>query len=165
MGDSHQRQGHKILLGVCKLLSPVRSWLCRHCSPTHHVDKKGCPLALGTLQCRAFEDLKSALCAAPLLIYPDPSLPYTVVSDASGDAAGGVLMQDQGEGLRPVAFMSRAFKPTEQQYSAYERELAAVAYCFIQWRHYLEGCPGGVTVVTDHKPLTLLMDQQVLSRS
>ena len=74
-------------------------------------------------------------------------------------------MQDQGEGLRPVAFMSRAFKPTAQRYSAYERELAAVAYCFIQCRHYLEGCPGGVTVVTDHKPLTLLMDQQVLSRS
>ena len=74
-------------------------------------------------------------------------------------------MQIQGEGLRPIAFMSRAFKPTEQRYSAYERELAAVAYCFIQWRHYLEGCPGGVTVVTDHKPLTLLMDQQVLSRS
>ena len=74
-------------------------------------------------------------------------------------------MQDQGEGLRPVAFMSRAFKPTEQRYSAYERELATVAYCFIQWRHYLEGCLGGVTVVTDHKPLTLLMDQQVLSRS
>ena len=74
-------------------------------------------------------------------------------------------MQDQGEGLRPVAFMSRAFKPTEQQYSAYERELVVVAYYFIQWRHYLEGCLGGVTVVTDHKPLTLLMDQQVLSRS
>ena len=61
--------------------------------------------------------------------------------------------------------MSRAFKSTEQRFSAYERELATVAYCFIQWRHYLEGCPGGVTVVTDHKPLTLLMDQQVLSRS
>ena len=74
-------------------------------------------------------------------------------------------MQEQGEGLRPVAFMSRAFKPTEQRYSAYERELAIVAYCFIQWRHYLEGCPGGVTVVINHKPLTLLMDQQVFSWS
>ena len=61
--------------------------------------------------------------------------------------------------------MSRALKPTGQWYSAYERELAAIAYCFIQWRHSLEGCPGGVTVMTDHKPLTLLMDQQVLSRS
>ena len=134
-------------------------------SPLTMLTKKDVQWHWGPLQRKAFEDLKSALCAAPLLIYPDPSLPYTVVSDASGDAAGGVLMQDQGEGLRPVAFMSRAFKPTEQRYSAYERELAAVAYCFIQWRHYLEGCPGGVTVVTDHKPLTLLMDQQVLSRS
>ena len=61
--------------------------------------------------------------------------------------------------------MSQAFKPTEQWYLAYERELAAVAYYFIQWRHYLEGCPRGVTVVIDHKPLTVLMDQQVLSRS
>ena len=43
--------------------------------------------------------------------------------------------------------MSRALKPTKQRYSAYERELAAIAYCFIQWRHYLEGCPGGVTVM------------------
>ena len=99
-----------------------------------------------------------------MLIFPDPKLPYTVVTDASGTAAGGVLMQDQGDNPRPIAFMSRAVKPTEQQYSAYERELAAIAYCFIQWRHYLEGCLGGVTVITNHQPLTHLMEQQVLSR-
>ena len=81
-----------------------------------------------------------------------------------GTAAGGVFMQDQGAGPRPIAFMSRALKPTEQRYLVYERELAAIAYCFIQWRHYLEGCPGGVTVITDHQPLTHLMEQQVLSR-
>ena len=71
-------------------------------------------------------------------------------------------MQDHGDGLRPVAFMSRALKQSEQRYSAYERELAAVAYCFIQWRHCLEGCPKGVTMVTDHQPLTHLLDQPVL---
>ena len=103
------------------------------------------------------------LCAAPVLQFPDPKLPYTVVTDASGTAAGGVLMQDQGDGLRPLAFLSRRLKPTEQRYSAYERELAAVAYCLMSWRHYLEGCPGGVTVVTDHQPLVRLMEQQVLS--
>ena len=47
----------------------------------------------------------------------------------------------------------------------YERELAAVAYCFLGWRHYLEGCLGGVTVITDHQTLTRIMDQQVLSRA
>ena len=53
----------------------------------------------GPVQRRAFSELKSALCNAPLLIFPDPKLPYTVVTDASADAAGGVLMQDQGDGL------------------------------------------------------------------
>ena len=91
--------------------------------------------------------------------------PHVVVTDASGLATGGALMQDQGQGLHPLAFMSQALKPTEQWYSAYKRELVAIAYCFIQWRHYLEGYPVGVPVMTDHKPLTLLMDQQVLSRS
>ena len=74
-------------------------------------------------------------------------------------------MQDQGDGLRPVAFMNRPLKPTEQRYSAYKRELAAVAYCCIQWRHYLEGCPGRVMVIIDHQPLTHLMEQQVLSQT
>ena len=66
-------------------------------------------------------------------------------------------MQDQGEGLQPLAFMSKVLKPSERRYSAYERELATIAYCFLQWRHYLEGCPGGVTVMIDHQPLTLIM--------
>ena len=73
-------------------------------------------------------------------------------------------MQDHGEGLQPLAFMSKALKPPERRYSAYKRELAAIAYCFLQWRHYLEGCPGGVSVVTDHQPLTLLMQQATFSQ-
>ena len=73
-------------------------------------------------------------------------------------------MQDKGEGLQPIVFLSRRLKPTEQRYSAYECELAVVAYCLQSWRHYLEGCPSGVTIVTDHQPLTRLMEQQVLTR-
>ena len=60
--------------------------------------------------------------------------------------------------------MSRALKLTEQRYSAYEKELVAVAYYCIQWRHYLVGCLGGVTVVMDHQPLTHRMELQVLSQ-
>ena len=83
----------------------------------------------GPYQRRAFQQLKEALCTAPVLVFPDPKLPYTVVTDASGTAAGGVLMQDQGDGLQPLAFLNRWFKPTEQRYSVYERELVAVTYC------------------------------------
>ena len=52
-----------------------------------------------------------------------------------------------------------------QRYSAYERELAAVAYCLQSWRHYLEGCSGGVIVIMDHQPLIRYMYQPVLSRA
>ena len=82
-------------------------------SPLTLLMKKNIEWHWGPVQRRAFSELKSALCNAPLLIFLDPKLLYTVVTDASADAARGVLMQDQGDGLRPVAFMSRALKLTE----------------------------------------------------
>ena len=109
-------------------------------NPLTELTRKGMQWQWGPMQRSAFRALQDALCAAPILRYPDPQLPYTVVTDASGIAAGGVLLQDFGQGLQPLAFLSRRLKPTEQRYSAYERELAAVAYCLQSWRHYLEGC-------------------------
>ena len=68
-------------------------------SPLTLLTKKNVEWHWGPVQRRAFSELKSALCNAPLLIFLDPKLPYIVVIDASADAAGGVLMQDQGDGL------------------------------------------------------------------
>ena len=126
-------------------------------NPLTELTKKGVPFQWGPYQRRAFAQLKDALCTAPILQYPDPSFPYVVVTDASQFAIGGVLMQDRGDGMCPLAFLSRRLKPTEHRYSAYKRELAAIAYSFLAWRHYLEGCPGGVTIITDHQPLIFLM--------
>ena len=42
-------------------------------APLTMLTKKGVLWHWGPLQCSAFVDLKSSLCAAPLLIYPDPS--------------------------------------------------------------------------------------------
>jgi len=83
----------------------------------------------GPFQRTAFEAIKEAFCQAPILIFPDLKLQYTIVTNASGTGAGGSLLQDQGDSLRPIVFLSRRLKPTEQKYSAYERELAAMAYC------------------------------------
>ena len=93
---------HRFVPGYASIVAPLTM-----------LTKKDVLWHWGPLQRRAFKDLKFALCAAPLLLYPDPSLPYIVVSNAFGDAAGGVLMQDKGEVLRLVAFMSRSFKLTK----------------------------------------------------
>ena len=46
--------------------------------------------------------------------------------------SGGVLMQNQVEGLQPLAFMSKVLKPSERRYLVYQPELATIAYCFLQ---------------------------------
>ena len=97
--------------------------------PLTSLTRKDVEWQWGPYQWRAFQQLKEALCTTPVLLFPDPKLPYTMVTNASGTVVGGVLMQDQWNGLQPLAFLSRRLKPTEQRYSAYERELAAVAYC------------------------------------
>ena len=58
-------------------------------------------------QQKAFVELKAAIAQGPVLILPDPSLPFVVHTDASGFAVGAVLQQDQGKGLQPIAFMSK----------------------------------------------------------
>ena len=41
---------------------------------------------------RAFEALKHALCEAPMLALPNFNKPFTIETDASDTAIGGVLM-------------------------------------------------------------------------
>ena len=60
--------------------------------PLMDLTQKNVPWQWGPYQRQAFEQLKDALCTTPVLLFPDPQLPYTVVIDASRSAAGGVLM-------------------------------------------------------------------------
>ena len=99
-------------------------------SPLTDLTKKGMPWQWGPYQRQAFQAVKDAYCNAPILLFPDPKLPYTVSTDASGEATGGALLQDQGKGLQPLAFVSRRLTPTEQKYWAYERELAAMGIVY-----------------------------------
>ena len=66
--------------------------------PLTDLTKKDMVWQWGPFQRNAFEAIKEAFCQAPILIFPDPKLQYTIVTDASGTGAGGSLLQDQGDG-------------------------------------------------------------------
>ncbi len=110
----------------------------------------------------AFDALKQAISSAPVLLLPDESKPYTVMTDASGFAIGAALCQDQGRGLQPIAFLSQKMLSAERNYPVHEQELLAVICALKTWRHYLYG--EQFTIETDHESLQYLQTQPQLSK-
>ncbi|KAK3565245.1 hypothetical protein QTP86_001581 [Hemibagrus guttatus] len=106
----------------------------------------------------AFQTLKQAFTTAPLLVHPDPELPFIVEVDASTTGVGAVLSQQQGNPRKfhPSAFFSRKLNPAEVNYDIGNRELLAVKLALEEWRHWLEGAKHPFTVLTDHKNLEYL---------
>ena len=102
----------------------------------------------------AFHTLKRGLVSRPILQYPDFSEEFILTTDASNDGAGAVLSQGEiGKDL-PVAFASRSFSKAERNYSTVEKELTAIVWGIKHFRPYLYG---RFKVVSDHKPLKLIM--------
>ena len=110
----------------------------------------------------AFVTLKEALMTAPVLRLPDFQLPFIVVTDASSVAIGGVLMQADDLGERPIAFESRKLNDAESRYPVHEQELFAIIVCLRTWRCYLEGMD--FIIRTDHRSLEHLPTQKHMSR-
>ncbi|MBW0565164.1 hypothetical protein O181_104879 [Austropuccinia psidii MF-1] len=75
---------------------------------------------------KAFESLRKALTAAPLLLMPDFKLSFKLYIDASGNGLGAALHQVQIINDKPVegpiCFISRKIKPAEARYGASQME-------------------------------------------
>lgn len=105
---------------------------------------------------KAFEALKRNLTEAPVLAIANPKLSYVLHVDASREGLGGVLYQDQGEGLRPVAFVSRSLSPAEKNYPTHKLEFLALKWAVVNKLHdYLYGVK--FEVHTDNNPLTYVL--------
>ncbi|GBG77427.1 hypothetical protein CBR_g23876 [Chara braunii] len=101
--------------------------------------------------------LKQALIEYLVLKVADPSLPFVVTTDASQYGIGAVLQQDDGNGYRPVEFMSARMPSEKVATSTYERELYALRQALDDWKHYLLG--RHFKVYSDHETLRWLKTQ------
>ncbi|GBG87684.1 hypothetical protein CBR_g45838 [Chara braunii] len=109
----------------------------------------------------AFARLKQALTCAPVLKLPDPTLPFVLTTDANQYGIGAVLQQDDGNGLRPVEFMSKKIKTQKLQDSTYEKELYALVTALKHWKHFLLG--RHFKIFYDHSTLQWLKSQGELN--
>ena len=114
-------------------------------------------------QQRAFDQLKRAVTDAPVLVLPQRGVgrTFTIATDASGFAIGACLMQDQGNGLQPIAFLSKKMLAAECNYPVHEQELLAIIHAVKAWEHIIINHE--VTILSDHDSLKFLKSQPHLS--
>jgi hypothetical protein len=104
---------------------------------------------------KAFQQLKLAMTSTPVLVLPNFDLPFTVETDACDTGVGAVLSQNG----HPIAYLSKALGVNNRKLSVYEKEFLAVMMAVDKWRPYLQRGP--FTILTDHKSLVNLQDQQL----
>ena len=105
----------------------------------------------------SFQQLKSRLTSAPILIMPDITKPFDVYCDASQIGLGCVLMQEG----KVISYLSRQLRQHEQNYPTHDLELAAVVLALKVWRHYLMG--NRCEIYSDHKSLKYIFTQKELN--
>ena len=86
----------------------------------------------------AFDQLKKEFSKQPVLSLPDLTKPFTIATDVSWDASGGILLQTNSNGSwHPCSYLSQTFSPAKRNYDIYDRELLAVIRGLKTWKHYL----------------------------
>ena len=124
--------------------------------PLHELTKKGLKFQW-TNECQAaFDLLKTALTQAPILAYPDFTLPFDLYIDASDDALGMVLGQIQNGREVVIAYSGRKLLPAEKNYSVTEREALAAVAGVKYFQPYLYSRK--FTIYTDHNAVRWLMN-------
>jgi transposase InsO family protein len=114
--------------------------------PLENLLSKGKAFVWGQDQNQAFEILKKEFGKELICTLIDPSKPVEVWVDASGIAAGAVLIQN-GKIARSF---SKKFNSAQQRYDPRRREALAIRWAARKWKHLFNG---ETVVYTDHKGL------------
>ena len=133
--------------------------------PLTRLTRKSIPFQFSDQAREAFNNLKKAFTSAPILSHWIPEAPIIVETDASDYAVAAILSNvNSDQEVHPVAFYSRSLSTAELNYDTHDKELLAIFSAFKVWRHYLEGPPAPVDVVTDHKNLEYFSTTRMLTR-
>jgi len=112
----------------------------------------------GDQEQQAFDELRTKLTTAPVVVYFDPLAPTKIERDASKYVCGGILSQQCQDGKwRPVAYRSKTMSDAECNYDIHDKELLAIVQAFHEWKRYTRGNPKPIRVLIDHKNLVTFM--------
>lgn len=105
---------------------------------------------------KAFQDAKTALISATELVLPNFTQPFRLYIDACFEGLGAELTQVQDGVEKPVIFISRKLKLTEERYGATQLECLGLIWALEKLYYYLDGST--FTVYTDCQAIKALME-------
>ena len=112
---------------------------------------------------KAFVQIKHLLTSSPVLLIPDINKPFRIETDSSDFGVGAVLLQPSDDPnsttWHPVAYESKKLSSAERNYPAQERELLGIIHALRTWECFIDGCPQGYKVYTDHFSLQRFRSQ------
>jgi hypothetical protein len=130
-----------------------------YCVPMMDTVKKGHKSFKWTKEAeRSFNIRKEKITEQPILVLPNFEKTFQVRCDASGDAIGGVLSQDN----RLVSHFSEKMNGNKRKYSTYDKEIYAIIQALKKWRHYL--VPHEFVLYSNNQYLQFITRQEKLNQ-
>ena len=147
MPEPQTKEEVKRFLGFVQYLAKFLPMLSDIEGPLRELTKEKILFHWDLPQQRAWDHLKKLCSEAPVLAYYDVNMPVLIQCDASKEAVGAVLLQEN----KPVAYASRKLRSSEIGWSPIEKEMLAIQFSTEKFRQYIAGKE--TVVQTDHKPL------------
>ena len=120
-------------------------------TPLTDLLKKNCKFVSNETCQNSIENIKA------MLLAPNFCKPFKFAVDASDAGAGGVLLQEDENGVdHPVCYFSHKSNKYLKVYSINEKECLALIFSPQFFEVYVSSTSLPLTVFTDHNPLTFL---------
>jgi hypothetical protein len=160
--DLTSRTAIRSFIGLCNYVRMFTHHASGIAEPLNRLLKKDTPFEMGPEQRTAFDKMRQLACEAPVLAFFKPGRPTRVETDASRNATGGVIWQQQeDDAWKPVGYASKTMTPAERAYPIQDRELLAVVQTLEHFCPELQGQK--FFVVTDHQALLYFSTKRLLS--
>ena len=103
----------------------------------------------------AFDEIKSRLVTAPIMVIPDWNNEFEIMCDASDFAMGVVLGQRTEKIFKAIYYVSKTFNEAQENYSTTKKEMPEMVFACEKFRPYILG--SHVIIHTDHVAIRYLM--------
>ena len=109
--------------------------------------------------CRsAFEEIKSKLVIAHIMLTLDWNNDFEIMCDASDYAMGVVLGQRTEKIFKAIYYVNKTFNEAQESYSTTEKEMLTMVFACEKFRPYILG--SHVIIHIDHAAIRYLMEKK-----